>query len=260
MLQRDAIVGHAEAIRTQTRKPSKAHTHKKRQPTNAGQPHSTRRKEATPQGSPLQFNQMHTCCDAFSSNLSILMQQLSNSHARCTANAGPFHASFAHILTPPHPNGSTFPMPGPDQHASPPIALCRDLRASTDRGSARHMQWCLRQPVMPLDPHSSIIFLHSHSNVPASRNWTGCARGQCTPQLSLIISRPFVPTGKRHSLRPHLYNHMHRRPAGSTPGLLFLLYQEIMHHHNMFGEEATPALPPQSISSSTHLADVRLTL
>ena len=29
MLQRDAIVGHAEAIRTQSRKPSKAHTHKK---------------------------------------------------------------------------------------------------------------------------------------------------------------------------------------------------------------------------------------
>ena len=49
LLQRDAIVGHAEAIRTQGRKPSKAHTHKKRQPTNAGQPHSTRRKEATPQ-------------------------------------------------------------------------------------------------------------------------------------------------------------------------------------------------------------------
>ena len=49
LLQRDAIVGHAEAIRTQSRKPSKAHTHKKRQPTNAGQPHSTRRKEATPQ-------------------------------------------------------------------------------------------------------------------------------------------------------------------------------------------------------------------
>ena len=49
MLQRDAIVGHAEAIRTQSRKLSKAHTHKKRQPTNAGQPHSTRRKEATPQ-------------------------------------------------------------------------------------------------------------------------------------------------------------------------------------------------------------------
>ena len=48
-LQRGAIVGHAEAIRTQSRKPSKAHTHKKRQPTNAGQPHSTRRKEATPQ-------------------------------------------------------------------------------------------------------------------------------------------------------------------------------------------------------------------
>ena len=44
LLQRDAIVGHAEAIRTQSRKPSKAHTHKKRQPTNAGQPHSTRRK------------------------------------------------------------------------------------------------------------------------------------------------------------------------------------------------------------------------
>ena len=40
MLQRDAIVGHAEAIRTQSRKPSKAHTHKKRQPTNAGQPAS----------------------------------------------------------------------------------------------------------------------------------------------------------------------------------------------------------------------------
>ena len=39
----------AEAIRTQSRKPSKAHTHKKRQPTNAGQPHSTWRKEATPQ-------------------------------------------------------------------------------------------------------------------------------------------------------------------------------------------------------------------
>ena len=49
LLQRDAIVGHAEAIRTQSRKPSKAHTHKKRQPTNAGQPHSTRRMEATPQ-------------------------------------------------------------------------------------------------------------------------------------------------------------------------------------------------------------------
>ena len=49
LLQRDAIVGHAEAIRTQSRKPSKAHTHKKRQPTNAGQPRSTRRKEATPQ-------------------------------------------------------------------------------------------------------------------------------------------------------------------------------------------------------------------
>ena len=48
LLQRDALVGHAEAIRTQSRKPSKAHTHKKRQ-TNAGQPHSTRRKEATPQ-------------------------------------------------------------------------------------------------------------------------------------------------------------------------------------------------------------------
>ena len=48
-LQRDAVVGHAEAIRTQSRKPSKAHTHKKRQPTNASQPHSTRRKEATPQ-------------------------------------------------------------------------------------------------------------------------------------------------------------------------------------------------------------------
>ena len=46
LLQRDAIVGHAEAIRTQSREPSKAHTHKKRQPTNAGQPHSTRRKEA----------------------------------------------------------------------------------------------------------------------------------------------------------------------------------------------------------------------
>ena len=27
MLQRDAIVGHAEAIRSQSRKPSKAHTH-----------------------------------------------------------------------------------------------------------------------------------------------------------------------------------------------------------------------------------------
>ena len=27
LLQRDAIVGHAEAIRTQSRKPSKAHTH-----------------------------------------------------------------------------------------------------------------------------------------------------------------------------------------------------------------------------------------
>ena len=40
LLQRDAVVGHAEAIRTQSRKPSKAHTHKKRQPTNAGQPHS----------------------------------------------------------------------------------------------------------------------------------------------------------------------------------------------------------------------------
>ena len=47
LLPRDAMVGHAEAIRTQSRKPSKAHTHKKRQPTNAGQPHSTRRKEAT---------------------------------------------------------------------------------------------------------------------------------------------------------------------------------------------------------------------
>ena len=35
LLQRDAIVGHAEAIRTQSRKPSKAHTHKKRQPTKA---------------------------------------------------------------------------------------------------------------------------------------------------------------------------------------------------------------------------------
>ena len=32
LLQRDAIVGHAEAIRTQSRKPSKAHTHKKHQP------------------------------------------------------------------------------------------------------------------------------------------------------------------------------------------------------------------------------------
>ena len=29
LIQRDAIVGHAEAIRTQSRKPSKAHTHKK---------------------------------------------------------------------------------------------------------------------------------------------------------------------------------------------------------------------------------------
>ena len=37
LLQRDAIVGHAEAIRTQSRKPSKAHTHNKLQPTNAGQ-------------------------------------------------------------------------------------------------------------------------------------------------------------------------------------------------------------------------------
>ena len=49
LLQRNAIVGHAEAIRTQSRKPLKAHTYKKCQPTNAGQPHSTRRKEATPQ-------------------------------------------------------------------------------------------------------------------------------------------------------------------------------------------------------------------
>ena len=49
LIHRDALVGHAEAIRTQSRKPSKAHTHKKRQSTNAGQPHSTRRKEATPQ-------------------------------------------------------------------------------------------------------------------------------------------------------------------------------------------------------------------
>ena len=49
LLQRDAVVGHVEAIRTQSRELSKAHTHKKRQPTNAGQRHSTRRKEATPQ-------------------------------------------------------------------------------------------------------------------------------------------------------------------------------------------------------------------
>ena len=49
LLQRDAIVGHAEAIRTQSRKPPKANKRDARQPTNAGQPHSTRRKEATPQ-------------------------------------------------------------------------------------------------------------------------------------------------------------------------------------------------------------------
>ena len=47
LLQRDAIVGHAWAIRNQSRTPSKAHTHKKRQPTNAGQPYCTRCKEAT---------------------------------------------------------------------------------------------------------------------------------------------------------------------------------------------------------------------
>ena len=46
---RDAAAGHASAIRNQSRKPSKAHTHNKRQPTNAGQPHSTRRKKVTPQ-------------------------------------------------------------------------------------------------------------------------------------------------------------------------------------------------------------------
>ena len=37
VLQRDVMVSHAQAIRNKSRKPPKAHTNKKRQPTNAGQ-------------------------------------------------------------------------------------------------------------------------------------------------------------------------------------------------------------------------------
>ena len=36
-LQRDASAGHVQAIRNQSRKPAKAHRHKKRQPANADQ-------------------------------------------------------------------------------------------------------------------------------------------------------------------------------------------------------------------------------